>query len=524
VQENKEWRFVLSHPFATGGFLSLILVSYLFPAPPTQLRFALMFTSVIAGSILAAELMENRRQVRMLILAAAVLVLTTGFRMIDLPQPLYRIYIAFLAVATVPLLIGQIRTSLKVRGPKAGNFFRFLLRLAIAVLLLSFLTQIAGYMNFASWLLQAAFETGMVILFANMLLRLGRGAIDFVLQHQRLAQHKFFSHYGKDLALRSYHLLQMMVALYCLYYLLPLWRLVNSSQEAWALISDFSFTVGDLRISLQMIILALISFYLAMQASWLLQALLETKFFYRKSVDRGVRDAIKKLVHYGMVSFGFLVVLSLLGMSLQNFVVVLGAFGIGIGFGLQDIVNNFLSGLILLFERPVKVGDFVVVNEEWGVISKIGLRATVVEIIDHSEIIVPNSQLISEKVTNWTHSTRMARLAIPVGVAYGSDVSRVMQILSEVAKQHPDAVTDPAPNVLFMEFGDSSLNFEVRVFIPDIVGSFRIRSEMLQQIDARFREAGVEIPFPQRDLHLRSVDGKLVDRLRKDAATEQTEP
>ncbi|WP_020677670.1 mechanosensitive ion channel domain-containing protein [Geopsychrobacter electrodiphilus] len=524
VQENKEWLFVLSHPFATGGFLSLILVGNLFPAPPTQLRFALMLASVVTGSILAAGLMENRRQVRMLFLAAVVLVLTTGFRMIDLPQPLYRIYIAFLAVATVPLLIGQIRTSLKVRGPKAGNFFRFLMRIAVVVLLLSFLTQMAGYMNFASWLLQAAFETGMVILFAIMILRLGRGAIDFVLQHQRLARHKFFSHYGKELALRFYHLLQMMVVLYCLYYLLPLWRLVNSSQEAWALISDFSIHFGKTRISLEMLILALISFYLAMQVSWLLQGLLETRLFYRKSVDRGVRDAIKKLVHYGMVSFGFLAVLSLLGMSLQNFVVILGAFGIGIGFGLQDIVNNFLSGLILLFERPVKVGDFIVVNEEWGNITKIGLRSTVVEIIDHSEIIVPNSQLVSEKVTNWTHSTRMARLAIPVGVAYGSDVPRVMQILTEIAQQHPDAVKDPAAKVLFMEFGDSSLNFEIRVFIPDIVGSFGIRSEMLQQIDARFREAGIEIPFPQRDLHLRSVDGQILEKAQQHQPAQEAEP
>jgi small-conductance mechanosensitive channel len=216
-----------------------------------------------------------------------------------------------------------------------------------------------------------------------------------------------------------------------------------------------------------------------------------------------------------MVSFGFLAVLSLLGMSLQNFVVVLGALGVGIGFGLQDIVNNFLSGLILLFERPVKVGDFIVVNEEWGNITKIGLRSTVVETIAHSEIIVPNSQLISEKVTNWTHSTRVARLNVPVGVAYGSNVPLVLKILAETAKGHPEAVPKPAPSVLFMEFGDSSLNFEIRVFIQDITSNFRIRSEILQQIDARFRESGIEIPFPQRDLHLRSVDKAVLEGVGK---------
>ncbi|MCF6180033.1 MAG: mechanosensitive ion channel, partial [Geopsychrobacter sp.] len=152
------------------------------------------------------------------------------------------------------------------------------------------------------------------------------------------------------------------------------------------------------------------------------------------------------------------------------------------------------------------------VDEEWGTISKIGLRSTVVETIDHAEIIVPNSQLISEKVTNWTLSSRVARLVVPVGVAYGSDVERVMHILTEVAANHADAVQEPPPSILFMEFGDSSLNFEIRVFIQDIAARFRIRSEMLQLIDARFREAAIEIPFPQRDLHLRSVDAQILKK------------
>jgi len=306
--------------------------------------------------------------------------------------------------------------------------------------------------------------------------------------------------------------------------LLPVWRLFGSVGEAWDVLTGFGFAVGEMQITLRMVFFALLAFYLAMQVSWLLQGMCETQVFYRKAVDRGVRDAIKKLIHYGMVLIGFLVALSSLGMSLQNFVVVLGAFGVGIGFGLQDIVNNFLSGLILLFERPIKVGDFIVVNEEWGTVSKIGLRSTVVETIDQAEIIVPNSQLIAEKVTNWTLSTRVARLVIPVGVAYGSDVPLVIRILTEVATGHDETVTEPAPSILFKEFGDSSLNFEIRVFVKDISARFKIRSEMLQEIDARFREAGIEIPFPQRDLHLRSADGKLFESLSGVMSTQHDAP
>ncbi len=521
LQENLEWNFVISHPYAAGFFVSFILMANRFPAPPTQLRYALMVSAVIAGSILAGELVENRRQTRMLYLAGLVLMLTSGFRLINLPQPLYRMHIALLALITIPILISQIRVSLRTRGDDAGHFFRSLLRFAIGVLLISLIAQITGYMNFSSWLLQATFETGMVFLFAHMILRLGNGGISFLINQTRLANGKFTQRFGQELAQRLTRALQGLVIIYSVFYLLPLWRLFANSLEAWDFFSGFSISLGETRISVEMVTLALIAFYLAMQLSWLFQGLLETRFFYRKSVDRGVRDAIKKLMHYGMVTFGFLTVLSILGMGLQNFVVVLGAFGVGIGFGLQDIVNNFLSGLILLFERPVKVGDFIVVNEEWGHISKIGLRSTVVKTINHSEIIVPNSQLVSEKVTNWTFSSKVARLVVPVGVAYGSDVSLVMNILSEIAKSHPDAVTDPAPSILFMEFGDSSLNFEIRVFIKDIGSNFRIRSEMLQQIDSSFRGAGVEIPFPQRDLHLRSIDSRVMERIREEIPAEQ---
>lgn len=521
LQENQEWQFVTTHPFAAGGFITILLMSNVFPAPPAQLSFGLMVGGVIAVSILASKLVENRRQAYMLYLAGLVLVITTGFRLINLPQPLYRIHIAFLALVTIPILFSQIKSSRRERDEKAGRFFRSLLRFAITVLLIALIAQIAGFMNFSSWLLQATFETGMVFLFAHMILRLGSGGISFVLQQTPLSQWKFAKRFAKELAQRLTRTLQILVVVYSIFYLLPLWRLFASSREAWEIIHGYSLTLGATTISVEMITLALGTLYLTFQMSWLLQAIFETRFFYKKAVDRGVRDAIKKLMHYGVVTIGFLAVLSTLGLSLQNFVVVLGALGVGIGFGLQDIVNNFLSGLILLFERPVKVGDFIIVNEEWGTISKIGLRSTVVETIDRSEIIVPNSQLISEKVTNWTFSSQVARLLIPVGVAYGSNVTQVMEILTTVAQKHPEALQDPAPNILFMNFGDSSLNFEIRVFINDIRVLFRIRSEMLQQIDVGFREAGIEIPFPQRDLHLRSIDEKVMEQMLKDSPTEK---
>lgn len=512
LAEAEGWQFVLSHPLATSCFTVIVGFSPFLTAPPELLHFTLLCGGVIAVTTLAAPLTENRRQARILALAALLLILTTGFRLIALPQPLYRLYLTLLSLGMIPLLLWQAKASLLRRGPLAGRFYRQVLKVATLVLILSLIAQLSGYMNFSFWLLQATFETGLVILFAHMALRLGRGGIQFLLKNKQLGTKTFFKKYARECAARLEKLLQLLIIMYGVFYLLPEWRIFASATEAWAFFAEVSVSFGTQKITLGMVILSAASLYLAMQISWLLQAMSETQVFYRKSVDRGVRDAIKKLIHYAMVLVGLLFALSILGMRLQNFVVILGALGVGIGFGLQDIVNNFLSGLILLFERPVKVGDGVLIDGEYGTVAKIGLRSTVVETLDHAELIVPNAQIISQKVTNWTHSTRRVRLVIPVGVAYGSNIEKVITILGDAGKNNPDVLKDPAPSPIFVAFGESSLDFELRVWIPNIDARPRIKSELLVEIDQQFRKANVEIPFPQRDLHLRSVDGSILEK------------
>ena len=180
------------------------------------------------------------------------------------------------------------------------------------------------------------------------------------------------------------------------------------------------------------------------------------------------------------------------------------ALGVGIGFGLQNVVNNFVCGLIMLFERPVRVGDTIELGGLWAEIKKIGLRSTIVRTFDAAEIVVPNSDLISNQVTNWTLSDRVVRLIIAVGVAYGSDLDLVTRTLMACAENNESVSATPGPQVLFLNFGDSTLDFELRVFVA---ASRRLstKNELNHDIDKRFRENGIVIAFPQRDLHLRSV-------------------
>jgi hypothetical protein len=199
---------------------------------------------------------------------------------------------------------------------------------------------------------------------------------------------------------------------------------------------------------------------------------------------------------------GLVVILQLGGVNLSSIAILASVLGVGIGFGLQSIANNFVSGIIISFERPVKPGDFVSLGDLEGTVQRIGGRSTVIRTLDHISIIVPNSRLLEHDVVNWTHDDSLARLHIPVGVAYGSDIARVHTALLEAAQSHVAVLPDPRPEVHLLGFGDSALAFELLVWSKDPPGHARLKSDLYHHIEANLRRAGIDIPFPQRTLHV----------------------
>jgi potassium efflux system protein len=254
-----------------------------------------------------------------------------------------------------------------------------------------------------------------------------------------------------------------------------------------------------------LIIIILMTWIIAGRARWIL----ERRVSQLTGMDVGTLHAIGALVRYGILFMGFFVGLRSVGFQLDAVLVVLGALGVGIGFGLQNIANNFVSGLILLVERPIKVGDVINVGGELGSVERVGIRATTLRKFDQTQAIVPNGELISTTVTNWTLDDRRARLDFTVGVAYGSTTQLVEQLLREAVTDHPNVLSDPEPRILFVEFGDSSLNFRILAYVNDLMNRLTTLSDLHFAIDKAFREQQVEIPFPQRDLHLRSIDPKV---------------
>jgi small-conductance mechanosensitive channel len=235
-----------------------------------------------------------------------------------------------------------------------------------------------------------------------------------------------------------------------------------------------------------------------------IRKILKTRVFDKYQLDEGIQLVILKLTHYLLVGLGIIMAVQSIGLNLTSLAVVFGLLSVGIGFGLQNVASNFVSGLIILFERPIKIGDRITIGDVWGDVVNISLRATLIRTIDNIAIIVPNSEFISNRVTNWSYRDPKVRVHIPVGVAYGSDVPLVISSLLEVARNHPQVMQDPPPDVWFTEFANSSLNFELLVWTLDPKRRPDVVSDLNKDIDEIFRKNKIQIPFPQRDLHIRS--------------------
>jgi len=266
------------------------------------------------------------------------------------------------------------------------------------------------------------------------------------------------------------------------------------------------WTFGSMSVSLGGVLAFVLTLYVSILISRFIRFVLNEDVLPHLALPRGVAATISMLVNYFIIALGFFIAVSAAGFELSQFALIAGALGVGIGFGLQNIVNNFVSGLVLIFERPIQIGDTVQLGELRGQVRRIGIRASIVRTFDGAEVIVPNGDLISSQVINWTLSDRTRRAEVFVGVKYGTDPNQVLELLVQAARNHEDVLEFPEPRALFRGFGESSLDFSVRFWTAGGENWLPISSDVTVAINNALKEAGIEIPFPQRDLHVRSVD------------------
>jgi small-conductance mechanosensitive channel len=503
LERLEHWRIVARRPIAAGLLVGILSVAVFYERPPAMLLVVLSTTLGIAFVRLVGDLVGGGWRSQFLYVSLILLVLTNLCYAIGLPLALLRLYI--LAAALVSLVY-CLRWAATSRRQGETRLYAWGLRLAAVFFAVVLFTELWGEAKLAEFFFVSSLRTLAVVLAFGLLRHIVRGGLEWAVLSSSVRGVALVRHNTTVVMQRLTFLLDVLIGVVIFSALLMTWRVYDSPVDAITGLLSMQATIGSRQITIGLVLMAVGSLGGSYLASWMLQILLRENVLARRNVDLGVSHSVTRLLHYALLSIGFVIALVVLGVDLTKMTLLVSALGVGIGFGLQTIVNNFVCGLILLFERPLRVGDTIEINGKSVIISKIGLRSTTVRTFDQADVIVPNTDLVSNQVTNWTLTDRHARAILPVGVAYGSDIALVMRTLKECALAHPGVMKNPEPRIFFRSFGDSALNLELYVWVEDIDTRLRIESDLYQEIDRRFRQAGIEIPFPQRDLHVRSVE------------------
>ncbi len=378
-----------------------------------------------------------------------------------------------------------------------------LLWIALAALLLALGLGAGGYMPIARLIGDGVLRSGYAAMLLYAAVRVADGLLAWALRSWPLIGLQMVRRHRALLERRVLRLLRWVAMFLWIALTLDALSLLDSVREILSVGLAASVTRGTITISLGDVLAFVVTVALAFLASRFVRFVLEEDIYPRLLLARGLPYALSVLIHYAILLLGFLLAVAALGVDMNRVTFLTGAFGVGVGFGLQSVVNNFVSGIILLLERPVQVGDVIQLGDLEGIVRRIGIRSTTVRTWPGAEVIVPNASLISDRVTNWTLSDRRRRIDLPVGVAYGADPERVLDLLRVTALAVPGVIPEPAPLALFKDFGDSALDFEIRAWTDRFEDWLIVKSRLGVAVNAAFKNAGIVIPSPQREVTIR---------------------
>ena len=497
---------LLVHPFAAAFVIGFISSFWIYAS---GLRIARTFAEV--GALVPLTLILRRLVPPPAVPAIYAL---TGFFLVDRIRDLFiglpvleRYFLLLEVLAAVIVLAwfvraGRSRHVTDELAPVKRGAVRAAMGLALVGFSIAFVSDVFGNMSLARLVASGLFSSGYLALMLIAARRLASGAVSFALRVRPLRRLRMVQRHRPLIEGRTLSILRRVsVAVWLvgtLHYfglLAPAWAGSQRLLEVQLSRGAFSISVGD-------VLAFAVTLWVSFLLSSFIRFVLEEDVFPHVHLQPGVPYALSTFVRYGVVIVGFVIALLVLGVNLDRVTVLGGALGVGVGFGLQNIVNNFVSGLIVLFERPVRVGDSVQIRDIQGEIRRIGIRSSTVVAWEGAEVIVPNSMLVAEQVTNWTPTIYHRRLDVPVGVAYGAGPDEVVKLLTDVAGAHPDVIAQPAPQALFLGFGDSALKFELRAWTNRLDRFGLIKSELGIAVFRALRAAGISIPFPQHEVRL----------------------
>lgn len=496
----------LRHPVASALLLTLIVTPTAFTRAPAIVTDLGLLAALFPALVILRELLPD--ELRGTTYALAGLYIADRLRDVAVSLPLMeRVVLAGESLAVLLLVLWLARPArLEVLARGGARLLRLASRFLLAGFTLGLGANLLGYVALGRVLVEGLLGS---IYVAVVLYGVSRVLVMIVaiLVRGFLARRlRLVRVHGRRIERRARRSIALLAAALWAWVSLGLFEVRDTVVAALGRWLAEPIQLGAASISLGSAVVFVLALVLALLFSRGVRFFLQEEVYPRAGVERGASHALSATLHYAILALGFMLALAAAGVDLSRVTLLAGALGVGVGFGLQNIVNNFVSGLILLFERPVKVGDTVEVGALLGDVTRIGIRSSTVRTFDGAEVIVPNANLVSDQVINWTLSDRQRRVEVTVGVRYGSDPQVVLDLLYEVAAAHPEVLDTPRPVALFRGFGDSSLDFQLRVWVAAFEHWFQVHSDLNVAVNAALARAGIEIPFPQRDLHLRSID------------------
>ncbi len=500
--------WVFARPMATALTLIVLASFWLYPQKPRAVTASMTMVALVAGVRVMGMLLEPWQARWLYALGAFYLidVVRGFFAVVPLfEHELFLLEMLIGAVAAGWLLHRNRAARLTGEGgqPRRSHGTRVVASILLGAFSLAALAAVAGYMSLGRLVGIGTLTSAYAALALYTAMRVGYGLIVLMLRVWPLRLLRIVQRHRALVEQRAFRLLHWLAWVGWALATLAAFALLTPfvAMIRRALTADLSW--GSLNISLGDVLAFALTVWLAFLLSAFVRFVLEEDVYPRVQIAPGLPYAVSTVLHYAILFAGFLLAVAALGLDLNKVTFIGGAFGVGIGFGLQNVVNNFVSGLIVLFERPIHVGDSIQIGDLQGEVRRIGIRSSTVRTGEGAEVIVPNSILVSDKVINWTPADRVRRIDVPVGAAYGSSPEKVLDLLREVARTHPQVLSAPAPLALFLGFGESALRFELRVWTGRLERFLEIKSELGLAVYAALSEAGIEIPFPQREVRMR---------------------
>lgn len=506
---------ILSRPISSAFLINYVLTFVIFEILPDSIRLIITVILFIPVILILRDIITgpSRKYIYFPIIAALLVQIHSLGYIDTLISKIFLLLIILFSLLVILSILVRKSQREYVLSTRFGKYVYGLLWLMFGIMLLSLISVIIGSILLAEFITYASIRSSALALILYALSVTLNSVIISILHGRRMQKMNLIKQHYDIILKRMFGLVNFVSIILWIILTLRFFTFWDEVYNAIKKVLIYTLALGSVNFSLWNIIIFVFIIWFTLWLSSIIRIIFDEEIAPNVKLKRGVPGAISLIIRLSLITIGFLLAIAAAGVEMSKLAILLGALGVGIGFGLQNIFNNLISGIILAFERPINEGDVIEVGKHLGIVKQIGIRSSIIRTWEDAEVIIPNGNLISNELVNWTLTNQQQRAELTVGVAYGTDPEKVIQILQDCAGSHPEVLKDPKPIPVFAAFGSSSLDFRLLFWITDNERRLMIQSDLAVLINDALKKAGIEIPFPQQDLHVKSIDASVTNNL-----------